>query len=49
MPVCVLSHPEYNVVAEHQVFVAAVDLGTPISVVVHLEQHSKLRKNVRFV
>lgn len=49
MPVCVLSHPKYDVVAEHQVFVAAVDLGTPISIVVHLEQHSKRCKNARFV
>lgn len=38
--VCVLSYPKYDVVAEHQVLVAAADFGISISIVVHLE-HSK--------
>lgn len=38
---CVLSHPEYDVVAEHQVFVAAADFGTLVSIVVHLGKHNK--------
>lgn len=33
---CQLTHPEDDVVAEHQVFVAAADLSILIPVVVHL-------------
>lgn len=48
MFVCVFSHPEYDVVAEHQVFVAAADFGTLISIVVHLGEHGKLCTNSCF-
>lgn len=47
---CVWTYPKHYVVAEHQVLVAAADLGGPISIVVHLG-HSKTREaleNTRF-
>lgn len=40
---CVLSYPEYDVVGEHQVFVAAADFGILISIVVHLEDRSRVQ------
>lgn len=35
------THPEDDVVAEHQVFVATADLSVLIAVVVHLRTHAQ--------